>query len=134
MKNLLVTFCIFATPAMATQLTLPQQINVLSINNQEVDSSFFSKKSEITLPTGLISISLKYEDWFDIGFEQHEIVRSKPLVIHFKSQGQMITPSSMMQSKRGFLQTSRCSNWLKRKQFNWSMETQGNTAQIIHQP
>jgi uncharacterized protein YccT (UPF0319 family) len=65
------------------QLTLPEFFNVLMVNGQKQKTKWFQKERVIALTKGDQKILLQYEDFYDVGFDDHEKVTSRPFVLSF---------------------------------------------------
>jgi uncharacterized protein YccT (UPF0319 family) len=72
----------------ADQLTISKDFNILSINGQKFSSSFLGRKDTIELTNGAQNIELQYEVFYDVGFDDHEKVTSKPFAIQFNTVGE----------------------------------------------
>lgn len=62
----------------AATVKFVEELIPLQVNEQKVEHSFFSSVSEINLPAGVHKIKLKYKDIYEVDYDEHETVESKP--------------------------------------------------------
>lgn len=71
----------------ADHLLLPEAFNIIEVNGKRQGWSMFKKERKIDLEKGPYKILLQYEDFYDQGFDDHEKVKSKPIMITFQHEG-----------------------------------------------
>jgi uncharacterized protein YccT (UPF0319 family) len=59
---------------------------VLKVNGEKQKFKLFQKERVIPLVKGPQQIILQYEDFYDVGFDDHEKVKSKPFMITFNHE------------------------------------------------
>jgi len=74
----------FMMLSFADQLVLPEAINVLEVNGKPFKTSFFSSKRKVKLTKGEQKILVQYVDYYDLDFDDHEKVKSKPFLLSFQ--------------------------------------------------
>ncbi len=62
----------------AATLTLPEELIPLQVDDNPVSSSFFRKVSSLELRPGSHMLKLKYEDLYETGYDDHQVVESDP--------------------------------------------------------
>ncbi|PTQ89299.1 DUF2057 domain-containing protein [Agitococcus lubricus] len=67
-------------------LDVPDMIQVLSIDGQEQSSFFGTRAMKLSLDAGEHVISVRYNQLFQLGSDDHDIVKSKPMVLRFTAQ------------------------------------------------
>ncbi|MCO7190078.1 MULTISPECIES: DUF2057 domain-containing protein [unclassified Pseudoalteromonas] len=74
---------------MAAQLHFPEELLPLQVGQQEIEHSFFNKVRDLTLSNGMHQIRVKYTDLYEIGYDDHEVIESKPfwITIEVSEQG-----------------------------------------------
>lgn len=60
----------------ATTLTTPEEVVLLSVNNQEVKSGLFKSKKQYQIPAGRNNLNIRYSQYFELPLKHHEIVKS----------------------------------------------------------
>lgn len=74
----------FMMLSFADQLILPEAINVLEVNGKPFKTSFFSSKRKVKLTKGEQKVLVQYVDYYDLDFDDHEKVKSKPFLLIFQ--------------------------------------------------
>ncbi|ALU43485.1 DUF2057 domain-containing protein [Pseudoalteromonas rubra] len=64
--------------AVAAQLSFPEELLPLQVGQQEIEHSFFNKVRDLTLAAGTHQVKVKYTDLYEIGYDDHEVIESKP--------------------------------------------------------
>ncbi len=70
--SLLLSGSVFA----AATLTTPEEIVVLAVNDQEVNSGLLRKKNEYKVDAGKVAVSVRYQQYFEHMSGEHDIVKS----------------------------------------------------------
>lgn len=78
MKKLLTITLLLPMLSYAATVKFVEELIPLQVNEQKVEHSFFSSVSEINLPAGVHKIKLKYKDIYEVDYDEHETVESKP--------------------------------------------------------
>ncbi|MFY8352892.1 DUF2057 family protein [Pseudoalteromonas sp. SSM20] len=78
MKKLLGITLLLPMLSYAATVKFVEELIPLQVNEQKVEHSFFSSVSEINLPAGVHKIKLKYKDIYEVDYDEHETVESKP--------------------------------------------------------
>lgn len=60
----------------ASTITVPEEIVVVSINDQAIKSSFLKNTKEYKVNPGPTLLNVRYQDYFEYGLTQHDIVKS----------------------------------------------------------
>lgn len=72
----------FSSPIFAAvSLDVPEEIVVISVNNQEVKSGLFKSKKKYEINAGYSLINVRYNQYFDLPLNNHEIVKSDVLTL-----------------------------------------------------
>lgn len=66
------------TSLWAATLTLPEELIPLQVDDDPVSNSFFRKVSSLELSPGSHMLKLKYEDLYETGYDDHQIIESDP--------------------------------------------------------
>ena len=69
------------------ELRLPEVFNVLEVNGEKQKFKLFEKERVVPLTKGPQKILLQYEDFYGVGFDDHEKVKSKPFILSFEHEG-----------------------------------------------
>ncbi|WP_125783396.1 DUF2057 domain-containing protein [Pseudoalteromonas rubra] len=64
--------------ALAAQLYFPEELLPLQVGQKEIEHSFFNKVRELSLAAGRHQLRLKYTDLYEVGYDDHEVIESKP--------------------------------------------------------
>ncbi|WP_046005843.1 DUF2057 domain-containing protein [Pseudoalteromonas rubra] len=64
--------------ALAAQLYFPEELLPLQVGQKEIEHSFFNKVRELSLAAGRHQLRVKYTDLYEIGYDDHEVIESKP--------------------------------------------------------
>ncbi|TMP34836.1 DUF2057 domain-containing protein [Pseudoalteromonas rubra] len=74
---------------LAAQLHFPEELLPLQVGQQEIEHSFFNKVRELTLSQGMHQIRVKYTDLYEVGYDDHEVIESKPfwVTVEVSEQG-----------------------------------------------
>ncbi|WP_158678069.1 DUF2057 domain-containing protein [Pseudoalteromonas sp. T1lg23B] len=61
----------------------------LQVNEQEVEHSLFSKVTELELAPGRHILKLKYNDLYELNYDEHEIIESEPfwVIVELMNEG-----------------------------------------------
>ena len=62
----------------AAQIKFPAELIPLQVGGEKIEHSLFSKVDEITLNKGTHKLKIKYSDLFELDYDDHEVVESKP--------------------------------------------------------
>ncbi|MDN3652738.1 DUF2057 family protein [Thalassotalea ponticola] len=74
-----------STSVHAQELVIPDNFNVIRVNNQAISGSLFMRDTKVSLQPGKNVIVLRYAQMFDGDLEDHHTtVRSEPFVISFE--------------------------------------------------
>ena len=65
----------------ATIIEVPEEIVVISVNNQEVKSGLLKSKKKFEINSGSSLINVRYNHYFDLPLNNHEIVKSDILTL-----------------------------------------------------
>lgn len=68
----------------ATQIKFPAELILLQVGAEKIEHSLFSKVDEITLKKGTHKLKIKYSDLFELDYDDHEVVESKPFWIEIQ--------------------------------------------------
>ena len=60
----------------AVTLSTPEEIVVLAVNDQEVNSGLITKKNEYKVDAGKVSVSVRYQQYFEHMTGEHDILKS----------------------------------------------------------
>ncbi|MBQ4879243.1 DUF2057 domain-containing protein [Pseudoalteromonas luteoviolacea] len=64
--------------SVAGEVNFPEELLPLQVNEREIEHSFFNKVRTLDLPAGVHRIKVKYSDLFELDYDEHEVVDSKP--------------------------------------------------------
>ncbi|RZM75119.1 DUF2057 domain-containing protein [Pseudoalteromonas rubra] len=64
--------------ALAAQLYFPEELLPLQVGQKEIEHSFFNKVRELSLAAGRHQLRVKYTDLYEVGYDDHEVIESKP--------------------------------------------------------
>ncbi|MBQ4839660.1 DUF2057 domain-containing protein [Pseudoalteromonas luteoviolacea] len=64
--------------SVAGEVNFPEELLPLQVNEREIEHSFFNKVRTLELPAGVHRIKVKYSDLFELDYDEHEVVDSKP--------------------------------------------------------
>lgn len=64
--------------SVAGEVNFPEELLPLQVNDREIEHSFFNKVRQLELPAGVHRIKVKYSDLFELDYDEHEVVNSKP--------------------------------------------------------
>ncbi|RXF02524.1 DUF2057 family protein [Pseudoalteromonas sp. PS5] len=79
LKSTLVTAGLFLSSfSHAALLSFPEEIIPLQVNDKTIEHSFFSKVRELDLASGEYVVKMRYTDLYEVGYDDHETVESKP--------------------------------------------------------
>ncbi len=68
-------------------IKVPEALNVLYVNDETYKRSFFSSDgSKVKLKEGLNRLVLEYETLWDLDAENHEVVKSEPVMVSFSAK------------------------------------------------
>ncbi|MCG7536021.1 DUF2057 domain-containing protein [Pseudoalteromonas sp. OOF1S-7] len=62
----------------AAQLFFPEELLPLQVGQQEIEHSFFNKVRDLSLAAGRHQLRVKYTDLYEVGYDDHEVIESKP--------------------------------------------------------
>ncbi|TMP26771.1 DUF2057 domain-containing protein [Pseudoalteromonas rubra] len=79
---------LFCGRVMAAQVHFPEELLPLQVGQQEIEHSFFNKVRDLTLSTGMHQIRVKYTDLYEIDYDDHEVIESKPFWITIEASAQ----------------------------------------------
>ncbi len=65
----------------AAQIRFGEELVPLKLNNTQVEQSLFSKVTELEAAVGLHRVQLKYSDLYEVDYDDHEVIESKPFWI-----------------------------------------------------
>lgn len=65
----------------AVTLSAPEEIVVLAVNDQEVNSGLLRKKNEYKVDAGQVAVSVRYQQYFEHMSGEHDIVKSGVVTI-----------------------------------------------------
>ena len=71
-------FGVFSTSITAATFSVPEEFQLLRLNEKPIEKSWFSNTSQLDLPVGEHLIKLKYLDVFEEEYDQHEVIESPP--------------------------------------------------------
>ena len=66
----------------ASTISVPEEIVVLAINDSKVKSSLFKKKNEYQVEAGELNLLVRYQEYFENGIQQHDIIKSDVVQIN----------------------------------------------------
>lgn len=91
-----------STPASAkATVSVPELIQVLSIDGQESSGNFFgSRAMNLTLEAGEHILSVRYTQLFQVTADDHDILKSKPMVIRFTADAGKVYQLTVNPPKR----------------------------------
>lgn len=82
----LITF-FYSASSIASQIHIPENITVISINGKEQGFSFFNRQTTWPIKTGSNVLQLRYKELFDdVENDDHTTIRSKPFMVTFEQQ------------------------------------------------
>jgi uncharacterized protein YccT (UPF0319 family) len=64
--------------ALAENITFPQEIIPLQVNEKVLESGLFDHIDDIDLDPGTYKLKLKYSDLYEQGYDEHQIIESEP--------------------------------------------------------
>lgn len=91
-SHLLISGSLIAATAVYAQentvtLDVPEVVHILSINDQEQNSTFFGSRQHIKkLNVGENTLTVRYSQLFNLTADEHDIIKSKPLIIRFTAE------------------------------------------------
>ena len=71
-------FGMFSTLIAAATFSVPEEFQLLRLNEEPIEKSWFSNTSKLDLPVGEHIVKLKYLDVFEEEYDQHEVIESDP--------------------------------------------------------
>lgn len=75
------------TVSQQARLEVPELIQVLAIDGQERTGNFFgSRATTLELNAGEHVLSVRYSQIFQLGADDHDIIKSKPMAIRFNAE------------------------------------------------
>ena len=66
----------------ASTISVPEEIVALAINDSKVKSSLFKKKNEYQVEAGELNLLVRYQEYFENGIQQHDIIKSDVVQIN----------------------------------------------------
>ena len=76
-KNLAV--CLLAsTSTFAATIKFSEELVPLQVNDTKVEQSFFRSVDQVELGSGQHKLKIKYKDLYEIDYDEHEVIESKP--------------------------------------------------------
>lgn len=60
----------------ATTITVPEELVVVSINNQNIKSGLLKSQKDYKVDSGQVQLNLRYQQYFELHNARHEIVKS----------------------------------------------------------
>ncbi|MCF6436421.1 DUF2057 domain-containing protein [Pseudoalteromonas sp. MMG022] len=84
----LLTLLNFAYAGSAT-VNFSSELYPLQVNEQEVEHSLFSKVTELELAPGRHILKLKYNDLYELNYDEHEVIESDPfwVIVELTEEG-----------------------------------------------
>lgn len=65
-----------------TTITVPEELVVVSINNQNIKSGLFRSQKDYKVDSGQVQLNLRYQQYFELHNARHEIVKSGIISVH----------------------------------------------------
>lgn len=65
-----------------TTITVPEELVVVSINNQNIKSGLFKSQKDYKVDSGQVQLNLRYQQYFELHNARHEIVKSGIISVH----------------------------------------------------
>jgi len=84
MRSFLLCLPFISTLTYAAQIKFPEELIPLQVGENVIEHSLFSKVDEITLNEGVHKLKIKYSDLFELDYDDHEVVESKPFWIEIQ--------------------------------------------------
>jgi len=81
MRYFLLCLPFISSLTFAAQIKFPAELIPLQVGEKEIEHSLFSKVDEITVKGGKHKLKIKYSDLFELDYDDHEVVESKPFWI-----------------------------------------------------
>lgn len=72
-------------PAEVALLRVPEQIEVMAVDGREPPPSFLKSNVELTVLPGEHVLSLRYVELFQLGSDEHDVVRSRQAALRFNA-------------------------------------------------
>ncbi|MCO7225962.1 DUF2057 family protein [Pleionea sp. CnH1-48] len=66
------------------QVVIPEQFNLLSINEQPYEQGLLEKNKMLSFTSGTHKVTLQYEVVIEIDSDEHEVVKSQPFDVKFR--------------------------------------------------
>lgn len=75
--------------SVAETIYFPEELIPLQVDDKKIENSFFSSVDELELEPGTYRLQLKYSDLYDVGADDHSVVKSEPFWVKLTvAQGQ----------------------------------------------
>jgi len=84
MRSFLLFLPFISTLTYAAQVKFPAELIPLQVGENVVEHSLFSKVDKLTLEKGMHKLKIKYSDLFELDYDDHEVVESKPFWVEIQ--------------------------------------------------